>query len=321
MLAALLTLIRWLCLYPREALAIACTLWRAHRQSKRRGGQVTLLCRDGGIGDVLWAAAAAQALANQRPQNEVLFLTRQDMRAAAHLAAPDLLVIHAQIASPVLLAVLRRFISVCVMDYEAHDQGRQHFWQAYLQQLGCSPEAPPARWHFTPRPLAAAEKPIACVYAGPSWAVRELPQATWSSLVQHLHTELNLRVVQVLPAAAEAYAIPGVDDFAVGESLPALCNLFDQSAVVIIIDSVMLHLAAGTRAPLVGLFGATTPASRLHPSATRVGVSTAIACAGCHHRPPRAHWESGCPHHIQCMKQLEVSAILHAVRRVIAARP
>ena len=302
-------------------MALARTVVHAHRRACSRGGKVRILCRDGGLGDVLWAAAAAQACAEQhRAQDELLFLTQQHMVEAARLAAPTLPIIQAQLASPLLGSLLRRFMSVQSLDYEPHDLGSLNLWQCYLQALDLPALPPPERWHFPQRPEPRTSLSTAYIYAGPSWAVRELPPATWQEVVRRLHEELHWHVLQILPADDMGRRISGVDGFIIDETLPALCNLFDQSAVVITIDSIMLHLAAGTRAPVVGLFGPTAPASRLHGSASRIGLVSDIPCAGCHHQRPRLHWESGCPHDISCMSQLDAGIIFNAVQHLTGQR-
>ena len=290
-------------------------------EAKARGGTVRVLCRSGGLGDVLWAAAASEIAAKQRPKDVVLFLTQPAMIQAAKLAAPRRHIIATHLPGEVMQSVLRRFVQVVDLNYEARDGQGQHMLLAYLEQLGCKAVPPPTTWHFTPARDPRITTPTACIYAGPSWAVRELPAETWAQVVSRMQSEVGLRVLQVLPSAEAGPQIAGCDGQIIGEPLSGLCNLFDQCAVVITIDSVMLHLAAGTRVPMVGLFGPTKAACRLFPSANQQAVEAVIECAGCHHRQPRLHWQSGCPFEIACMKSLSADTILKAVTRVMSAAP
>lgn len=291
--------------------------WRA----KQSGGCVRVLARAGGLGDVLWAAAAAGIAAKQSPQDVLLFLTQPSMQEAVRLAAPEIPIIMPHLPVPHMQSLLRRLVTVTELVYETEDLAGRHMVQTYLKQLGCPTEQTEFRWHFKQSPDPRAARPLACIYAGPSWAVRELPLAVWRSVVQHLRRECGLRVLQVLPDERSGMRIPECDGFVIGEPLAALGNLFNQSVLVLTIDSIMLHLAAGTHAPLVGIFGPTLASCRLFETPRRQSVSAAVLCAGCHHSHPRLHWESGCPHDIACMQQLSPELIMTAVSRVLATAP
>lgn len=313
-----LKILKWLCLRPWEALHVAGLIGWAKAVAVQRGGCVRVLCRDGGIGDVLWAAAAARIAVKARPQDVVLLLTRREMAAAVRLAAPELVMMFSHLPSPLLLAILRRLVQVMVLNYEGGDLAGRHLFHTYLEQLGC-PQAPaPHRWQFTQAPDVRAAVPLACVYFGPSWAVRELPPQRIDELVLRLRGDLGLRVLQILPDQQAMPQSKHCDGWVIGESLPALCNLFDQCAVVITIDSVMLHLAVGTNARVVGLFGPTLTSARLFETITHQSVASGLECAGCHHRLPRFHWQSGCPFNIACMKQLTTDHIIDVVRQILA---
>ena len=309
----------WLCRRPWEAAAVALALFRAQYIALRRGGRVRVLARAGGLGDVLWAAAAADVATKQSPQDVLLFLTQKPMREAARLAAPGMPLLATHLPNPHMQSLLRRLFEVMELTYETADTTGRHMVLSYLQQLGCPQEAAGVRWHFRQVPDVRARQPLACIYTGPSWAVRELPPETWSAVVRHLQQESGLRVLQILPDEHSTAKVPGCDGYVIGETLSAICNLFDQSALVLTIDSVMLHLAAGTRAPLVGVFGPTLASARLFETPRRQAVSADVACAGCHHRQPRLHWEGGCPHDIECMKQVSPSMLLEAATRVRAS--
>jgi len=72
------------------------------------------------------------------------------------------------------------------------------------------------------------------------------------------------------------------------------------------------HIAAATRTPAVGIFGMTRPEYRFSKNFRKNFVATGVECAGCEHRKPRLHWVTGCPHDIQCMKQISVEEVLRA---------
>lgn len=310
-----LRLIRWLCCRPWESFHLAWALARAALRA--RGGAVRVLVRDGGMGDVLWAATAARMEQEHSPNDALLLLTRCEMLAAARLAAPNLTVLTPSLASPLAIALLRRCMSVTVLDYTHGDAQGTHLLHSYQDQLGSPREQLPPRWTFASLPDARAIPPTACLYVGPTWAVRELPVETWNTLAHQLRSDLGLRVLQIMPQGESTPRLEACDGYVVGESLANLCNLLDQSALVLTIDSMIMHLAAGTRAPLVAIFGPTLPSARLFESSTRRAVAASVPCAGCHHQRPPLHWESGCPSDIACMKQMTADSILAAAKLVM----
>ncbi|WP_395750189.1 glycosyltransferase family 9 protein [Prosthecobacter sp.] len=320
-LSPALKVLAWLCRRPWEALSVVRTLRRAKRSAHQRGGRVRVLARAGGLGDVLWAAAAADLAAKHSPQDVLLFLTQPAMLEAVRLASPDIAVIAPHLPNPHMQSLLRRFCEVVEMEYEPHDTAGTHMVHTYLRQLGCPQEMQHPAWHFERVPLFRAAQPFACIYTGPSWPVREAPMAVWSAVIPRLKSELGLCVLHVLPHPSPAQTIPGCDELVIGAPLASLCNLFDQSALVLTIDSIMLHLAAGTRAPLVAIFGPTLASCRMFETPRQRALSAQVDCAGCHHRTPRLHWETGCPYDIACMQQISADAIMAAASQVLALPP
>jgi ADP-heptose:LPS heptosyltransferase len=75
------------------------------------------------------------------------------------------------------------------------------------------------------------------------------------------------------------------------------------------------------RIPCVGIFGATSPQLRLPARDVQNCVVSRVECQGCHHRVPRIHWETGCPHAIACMKSIPVAEVLAACLRLLPRQP
>ena len=319
-LSPTLKVLAWLCRRPWEAFNVLRILRRAQHTARQRGGCVRVLARAGGLGDVLWAATAADRAAKHSPQDVLLFLTQPAMLETVRLASPEIAVIIIHLPNPYMQSLLRRVCNVVEMVYEAHDTAGTHMVQTYLRQLGCPQDIQQATWHFDHKPDPRAAQPIACIYAGPSWPVREVPLAVWNAVVLRLKNEHGLRVLQILPDQQHGQQISGCDELVIGESLSSLCNLFNQSALVLTIDSIMLHLAAGTLAPLVGVFGPTLASCRMFETPRQHALSAQVECAGCHHRLPRLHWETGCPHDIDCMQKISPAAIIAAASQVLVPR-
>ncbi len=111
---------------------------------------------------------------------------------------------------------------------------------------------------------------------------------------------------------ATVKAIPKVHSLLGVLSLEESIAAISLARLFVGIDSGLLHIAACTRTSAVGLFGATLPQNFYRPELGKDCVVAEVDCAGCHHRLPRAHWITGCPYDIRCMKTLPVSAVLEA---------
>ena len=156
------------------------------------------------------------------------------------------------------------------------------------------------------------------IHPGPSWPVREWPQENWRLLVTELrrrgYTNIGqLGVNQYLNfGRVELPVIPGTQSLINQFSVEQCIAVIAQARLFVGIDSGLLHIAASTRTPSVGIFGMTLPEFRFSETFRRDFVVNRVDCAGCEHRKPRLHWVTGCPYDIKCMKTLPVEAVLHA---------
>jgi ADP-heptose:LPS heptosyltransferase len=159
---------------------------------------------------------------------------------------------------------------------------------------------------------------LVLIHLGPSWPVREWPHENWVRLVAELRARgftnigqlgvgryMNFGKVEV-PTVTGAVSL--IDAFTVEDCIAAIA----RAKLFIGIDSGLLHIAAATRTPAVGIFGMTRPEFRFATAFRNHFVTTDIECAGCEHRKPRLHWITGCPHDIRCMKQITVDEVLRA---------
>ena len=148
--------------------------------------------------------------------------------------------------------------------------------------------------------------------------MREWPQTSLIQLIAALRERGHTNVAQLglgrylLFGKVEVPVIPGavslLDAFTVEECLAVIA----QAKLFIGIDSGLLHIAAGTRTPAVGIFGMTLPEFRFSKDYRKDFVTNRIECAGCEHRKPRLHWITGCPYDIRCMQTLTVEDVLNA---------
>jgi ADP-heptose:LPS heptosyltransferase len=156
------------------------------------------------------------------------------------------------------------------------------------------------------------------IHPGPSWPTREWPAAAWQLLIAELrqrgyHNIGQLGVNQHTHfGQVEIASIPGsqslINQFSIEECIAAIA----QARLFVGIDSGLLHIAAGTRTPSVGIFGMTLPEYRFSETFRRDFVVNRVDCCGCEHRKPRLHWVTGCPNEIKCMKTLSVEPVLRA---------
>ena len=103
------------------------------------------------------------------------------------------------------------------------------------------------------------------IHPGPSWPVKEWPRENWARLVAELQSRGYRSIAQLGVGRYANFGkvavetIPGaislVDELSVEECIAAIA----QAKLFIGIDSGLLHLAASTRTPAIGLWGSTSP--------------------------------------------------------------
>ena len=113
---------------------------------------------------------------------------------------------------------------------------------------------------------------------------------------------------QPVGAAIAAFA-PGAVDLCGQTRLEDAIDLLGAAAVAVSNDSGLMHVAAAVGAPVVALFGSTSP-DNTPPLAERSAVLTLrLPCSPCHDRVCRLG-------HTACLETLEVEAVLAAVDRL-----
>ena len=157
---------------------------------------------------------------------------------------------------------------------------------------------------------------------GPNWRVKEWEAAKWQKLINRIHSEYAAVIIQFGTTkddgSSDYHNLTGVKSFVSrlkGEELVALiaaCNL------IVSIDSGPVHVAGTVGTPVVGLFGPLNPELVLTREALGVGLFADVPCLFCHNRTPVIHWIDGCPNDIACMKRLEVENVFDAVKSALA---
>ncbi|MEP6669615.1 MAG: glycosyltransferase family 9 protein [Chthoniobacter sp.] len=159
---------------------------------------------------------------------------------------------------------------------------------------------------------------LVLIHPGPSWTVKEWPRESWVRLVAELRAAGHTHIAQLGVARYMNFGqvavenIPGTVSLVDALSIEECIAVISLARLFVGIDSGLLHIAACTRTPSVGLFGPTFP-QFFYPVEFREGFVVAdVECAGCYHRLPRLHWITGCPYDIKCMKTLGVNDVLRA---------
>lgn len=178
---------------------------------------------------------------------------------------------------------------------------------------------------LTQKNLDAAS--LILIHPGPSWPVKEWPRENWTRLVAALRERGFTKIAQLGVGRYMNFGqvavetIPGtvslVDALSVEECIATVA----QAKLFIGIDSGLLHIAAATRTPAVGLWGSTAPQFFYADDVRKNFVVSTVECAGCYHRLPRLHWVTGCPHDIKCMKTLDMDEVLRACLAKLESAP
>jgi ADP-heptose:LPS heptosyltransferase len=163
---------------------------------------------------------------------------------------------------------------------------------------------------------------LIAINGGPTWPVRMWETSKWQSLINHIHLEYD--VVILLLGQNHSFKKSDLEDLKgvnslfnqlTPEEIVALISICD---LVVAIDSGPVHIAGAVRTPVVGLFGALNPQSRLPPDSPSIGLASDIPCRFCQHKTPILHWKEGCPYDIECMKQLDEEAVFAAVKSMLS---
>lgn len=165
---------------------------------------------------------------------------------------------------------------------------------------------------------------LIAINCGPTWEVREWSATKWQMLVNRIHKAWDTHIIQFgthVSGKLNIYdELSGTQNLAGQLETKELIALVSSCDLVISIDSGPVHIAGAVGTPVVGLFGAINPLLRLPPGSTSLGIHSEVPCLFCHHRSPIAHWKSGCPHNIRCMKELDVNRVFNVLSRQLSSQ-
>lgn len=307
--------------------------------SRATGKPAFLIHRSAGIGDIVCTEPAVRTFRSEQPTAFIVYATRTEFMPIVAMANCADLIIPSDVRGAAWMMADRLYAArhdLLLADERTVPQAsNKHLVDQFADQLGVIPSQRqprlPAASQCAPWAQQATEsvrqkgRPLIAIHVGPSWPVREWPQASWGKLVDALQSELDAVVVQ-LGADANTGTGPSLAprihsciDWVGRWSLTETVAVLASVDILIGIDSGLLHLAGAVGTPSVGLFGAVDGSLRLPPDTPCRAVTGDAECLGCHHRLPPTHWRTGCPHDIACMKTLDYRDVAAATKQLLPA--
>jgi len=300
-----------------------------------------IICRCGGIGDVLCTLPMCEEVRRRHPGTLLVFITAPVWREVVVMSGcADLVYGNKWWIYPFTFPTVKVFGLVEAI-YNPRTTGEQ--WctsgtsRHLIDDLGAScgiavtarlPKLCPSP-ALTKRTHArfgldckTSRQSLIGINPGPSWRVREWDAFKWQKLINRIHSEYDAVIIQFGTnkgdGSCEYDNLTGVKSMAgrlKGEELVALIAICD---LIISIDSGPVHVAGAVGKPVIGLFGPLDPASRLPPNSEAIGLFGDVPCLFCHNRTPVIHWCDGCPNDIACMKRLDEHTVFEAVKSMLA---
>jgi ADP-heptose:LPS heptosyltransferase len=320
------------------------TLWLV-LQCARHGKRAVIVCRCGGIGDVLCTLPICEEVRRRHRGKLVVFITAPLWREVVVMSrSADLVYANKWWIYPFTFPTNVKLFGLVDAIYNPQTTGEQasasgtssHLMDdlaascgltvtGRLPKLCVSPgliEKTRSRYGLNDK--TTRERLVIGINPGPNWRVKEWQASKWQELINRIHSEYDAVIIQFGTnkgdGTSEYDSLSGVRSVASrlkGEELVALIAGCD---LVISIDSGPVHVAAAVGTPVLGLFGPLDPALVLPPDspAPALGLFSDVPCLFCHNRTPVIHWFDGCPNDIACMRKLECETVFEAAKSMLA---
>ena len=301
-----------------------------------------IVCRCGGIGDVLCTLPICEEVRRLQPGKLLVFITASAWRGVVLISGvTDLVYANKWWIYPFTFPTNIKLFGLVDAIYNPRTTGEKSFavgTSAHLiDDLAAScgvtvtSRLPRLRlssdliektrvvYGLGPKPIKGCL--LIGINPGPSWRVREWEASKWQSLVNRIHSEYDALIIQFGikgDGSSDYDNLTGVTPLAgrlKGEELLAMIAICD---LIISIDSGPVHVAAAVGTPVIGLYGALDPASRLPSGFPAIGLFGDVPCLFCHNRTPVVHWIDGCPNDVACMKKLDDPTVFEAVKFMLA---
>ena len=321
---------------------IAFTVWLAF-QCARHQKRAVIICRCGGLGDVICTLPISDEVRRRHPEKLLVFITAPAWRDVVVMSRyTDLVYANKWWIYPFAFPIDVKVCGLIETVYNARTTGEKSITSGTNKHLitdlaeSCGFTVAPRLPRLCPSSYliertcvaygvnrkTVGERLLIGINPGPNWRVKEWEVAKWQNLISRIHAEYPAVIVQFGTTKADGSSdygsLSGVKSLVsrlTGEEIVALvsvCNL------IISIDSGPVHVAGAVGTPVVGLFGPLNPDVILTREVPGITVFADVPCRFCHNRTPVIHWIDGCPNEIACMKTLEVERVFDAVKSMLA---
>jgi ADP-heptose:LPS heptosyltransferase len=303
--------------------------------------RAVIFCRCGAMGDVVCTLPLITALKEKYPDKLIIFVTASIYTNLVRLSkAPDGVYgskiwnwdFRLSKSFNVMGLVERVYNPLALNERTANFEGSCHFIDDIAQYCGLTlserqPKLYPSdelvratKIKFGVSLKEVGNKKIIAINGGPTWPVRMWETSKWQTLIDHIHAEYDALILLFghtqNGVTTDLERLKGVKNLFNSLKPEEILALIYISDLVVAIDSGPVHLAGSVGTPVVGLFGP-VDSLRLYPDSPSIGVVSNVPCLYCHHQTPIIHRKTGCPHDIECMKQINENMVFSAIQRTL----
>jgi ADP-heptose:LPS heptosyltransferase len=285
------------------------------RHSRRRRIQVH---RQAALGDVLLITPVLKALRYKYPEDEIVVTTEY----------PDLI-----LGNPFVDRVVKSATPLAGFDHtfnlEYERWPNEHIVEAYARivQVPVDDRTPEIYLSRDERATAVdllhdadvdPHERFCVMQITSGWRVRDWPPDRFKEVAEALEQQ-GVRIV-VLGQTADPPIDFGVD-LRGRTTVREAAAVIEKCALMVTIDSLLMHIGYAFRRPVVSLFGCTDPEKRVPEWALPSALYGEVVCQGCHHRQrplpaivaPKCLWET-----LRCMEALSCESVIAAARAELA---
>lgn len=306
------------------------TAWGVRRFARRcrsRRKKSILVTRFEALGDVIWLTAAMNALKQQRSDCEVAFLTNRRHRSLLKQMKLAATPYYVHTSNEQKSKKLAQYFDEQYRPESDSYPKTKHLMHIFCEDLNINPVSLNPSFNYEILHAAQTIKttratPKLVVHLGPTWKVRSIDIKTVNAVLEKLKSHFpTLEIVQVGKThptfEVASITLKGAVTKINTQTIQGLIAEIIEATVFLGIDSGPLHIAAAAQVPIVGLFSSTTPGFRLPFNSVSQGISSSVACVGCHHRFPREHERESCIHGVECIYSYSADEIFQTVSSII----
>jgi ADP-heptose:LPS heptosyltransferase len=311
-------------------------------QCIRHRKKAVIVCRFGGIGDVLCILPMCDEVRHRHPGKILVFMTAALWREVVVISrSADVVYANKWWVHPRTLPTNIKLFGLVDAIYNPQTTYEQVHNAGMIRHLAddfaasCGFALTKRQMKLNPSPGLIKETCVAYgldherigqrlligINPGPTWRVKEWEASKWQKIINKIHSEYDAVIIQfgfnTGDGSCEYDNLTDVKLLAgrlKGEELLALITACD---LIISIDSGPVHLAEAVGTPVIGLFGPLDPTLILPPNSKALGLFSEVPCLFCHNRSPVIHWRDGCPNDIACMKKLDCQTVFEAVKSML----